>query len=88
MKMSVCKSIAILFSFLAAAKVTEAGSYNSMLEAQFLNVTQDIKIGAAELDTDVEDFGIIEVRLNLICIVILSKFYTRKLNMCLLLSNI
>ena len=64
--MSVCKNIAILLSFLVAANVSEAGSYNSMLEAQFLNVTQDIKIGAAELDANVEDFGIVEVSLNLI----------------------
>ena len=73
--MSVCKIIAILLSCLVAANVSEAGSYHSMLEAQFLNVTQDIKIGAAELDTDVEDFGIIEVCLSLICIVVLSKCY-------------
>lgn len=56
------KTIFILLWCLAIQNFVDAGSYRELLEAQFLNLTEDIKVGTAELNINAEDVDIVEVK--------------------------
>ena len=73
-------SISVLLFCLASPSIVYSAddALNNLFEAQFLNLTEDIKVGAAGLKVDPDDIEIVEV--SLVTRIIKYMYYTFKLS--------